>query len=89
MRKKIEFSLVRVGVCQKEGQCHQQIQGHVARIIRDHRMPVLEFSVVVFMIHSTTNRKSIEDWRYPCHTPVSTANGSDSSPLWIFLILEL
>ena len=56
---------------------------------RDHWIPVLEFSMVIFMIQSTINRKSIGDRRHPCRTPVFTVNGSDSSLLWMALILEL
>ena len=55
----------------------------------DQWMPVVEFSAVVFMIQSTTNRKNIGDRRYRCRTPVSTVNRSDSLPLLMTLILEL
>ena len=29
----IEFSLVHAGVCEKEGQCHQQSRGYIAGIL--------------------------------------------------------
>ena len=56
---------------------------------RDHWKSVLEFSVVVFMIQSTTNRKNIGDKRHRFRALVSTVNGSDSSPLWMTLNLVL
>ena len=56
---------------------------------RVHFNPVLEPSVVVFIIQSITKRNSIGDKMQPCRTPVFTEKGSVSSRLCITLYSDL
>ena len=46
---------------------------------RDHGIPLLEPSVVVFIIQSVAKRKSVSDRMQSCRTPVFTEKGGVSS----------